>query len=65
MASVVTTLIKDRYPKVKNWQSGLGFAVFGVVSGSVYLTPVKVKKLSFLFDNFFIFQGRPISSSNR
>ena len=40
MVSLATTLIKDRFVSVKNWQSGLGFAVFGVVTGSVYLTPV-------------------------
>lgn len=40
MASVFTTLLSDRFPVVKHWQSVLGFAVFGIVSGSFYLTPV-------------------------
>lgn len=43
MTSVVITIIRDQYPKVKNWHGGLGFAIFGVITGSVYLTPVNLK----------------------
>lgn len=40
MAFCVTTVIKDQFEKIKNWQAVLGFAVFGTIGGSVYLTPV-------------------------
>lgn len=40
MTSVVTTLIRDTFKKVRNWQAALGFAIFGTIAGSVYLTPV-------------------------
>lgn len=41
MASCVTILVRDKFKKVKNWQAALGFAVFGTIAGSVYLTPVR------------------------
>lgn len=40
MCSCITTVITDRFSGVKNWQAALGSAIFGVVSSSVYLTPV-------------------------
>lgn len=51
MSSVVTTVVKDRFPKVKNWQCGLCFSVVGVISASIYITPVRFfcfLKFSFL-----------------
>lgn len=40
MTSCATALVKDRFTSVKNWQASLGFAIFGIISSSVYLTPV-------------------------
>jgi solute carrier family 6 (neurotransmitter transporter, glycine) member 5/9 len=40
MTSCVTTLIRDRFKSVKNWQAALGFSIFGIIFGSIYLTPV-------------------------
>lgn len=49
MTFCVMTLVRDRFTRIKNWQAALGFAVLGVVCGSVYVTPVrlgyKIKKV--------------------
>lgn len=41
MASTATTIIKDHFKKIKHWQAALLFAVFGAISGSIYLTEVR------------------------
>jgi solute carrier family 6 (neurotransmitter transporter, glycine) member 5/9 len=43
MCSCITTVITDRFSNVKNWHAALGFAIFGILSSSVYLTPVSLK----------------------
>lgn len=40
MVTCITTLMKDTFKWINNWQAVLGFAIFGIVTGSVYLTPV-------------------------
>jgi solute carrier family 6 amino acid transporter-like protein 5/7/9/14 len=44
MTTCVTTLIRDQFKDVKNWQAALGFCILGTVSGSIYLTPVRLKQ---------------------
>ncbi|XP_058457070.1 sodium-dependent nutrient amino acid transporter 1-like isoform X2 [Malaya genurostris] len=39
MTSCVMTVIRDQFPKVKNWQAAGTIAVCGVGLGSVYVTP--------------------------
>lgn len=39
MTSCATTVIKDKFEHVENWQAALGFSIFGTLSGAVYLTP--------------------------
>jgi solute carrier family 6 amino acid transporter-like protein 5/7/9/14 len=39
MTSCVMTVIRDEFPKVKNWQAGAFIAVIGVCIGSIYVTP--------------------------
>ncbi|XP_058830523.1 sodium-dependent nutrient amino acid transporter 1-like isoform X2 [Topomyia yanbarensis] len=39
MTSCVMTVIRDRFPKVKNWQAATVISVCGVGLGSVYVTP--------------------------
>jgi solute carrier family 6 (neurotransmitter transporter, glycine) member 5/9 len=43
MTSCVTTVIRDRFNWIKNWQASLGFAIFGFITGSIYLTKVRKK----------------------
>jgi len=40
MMSCIMTVVRDRFKKVKAWQAALVIAIFGTVSGSVYMTPV-------------------------
>ncbi|XP_062561322.1 sodium-dependent nutrient amino acid transporter 1-like isoform X2 [Armigeres subalbatus] len=39
MTSCVMTVIRDQFPKVKNWHAATGIAICGVALGSVYVTP--------------------------
>uniref|UniRef100_A0A182N361 Transporter n=1 Tax=Anopheles dirus TaxID=7168 RepID=A0A182N361_9DIPT len=39
MTSCVMTVIKDQFPKVRNWQAATIIAVCGVLLGSIYVTP--------------------------
>ncbi|XP_065073599.1 sodium-dependent nutrient amino acid transporter 1 isoform X2 [Ochlerotatus camptorhynchus] len=39
MTSCVMTVIRDQFPKVKNWQAATVIAICGVALGSVYVTP--------------------------
>uniref|UniRef100_A0A182QLZ8 Transporter n=1 Tax=Anopheles farauti TaxID=69004 RepID=A0A182QLZ8_9DIPT len=39
MTSCVMTVIKDQFPKVRNWQAASIIAVSGVLLGSIYVTP--------------------------
>jgi solute carrier family 6 amino acid transporter-like protein 5/7/9/14 len=41
MTSCATTLIRDQFKSVKNWQAALGFSIFGTITGTIYLTPVR------------------------
>lgn len=41
MVSCVTTVIRDQFKQVKNWHAALGFCVFGIVAGSLFLTEVR------------------------
>ena len=49
MVSCVNTVIRDQFKSVKNWQASLGFSVFGIITGSVFLTEVSVKYLLYLY----------------
>lgn len=40
MTQAFVTVLKDGFKRVKQWQASLGFAIFGAVFGSVYLTQV-------------------------
>lgn len=40
MTTCFTTVLRDRFKNIKNWQATLGFCIFGTVCGTVYLTPV-------------------------
>uniref|UniRef100_A0A182T4N8 Sodium-dependent nutrient amino acid transporter 1 n=1 Tax=Anopheles maculatus TaxID=74869 RepID=A0A182T4N8_9DIPT len=39
MTSCVMTVIKDQFPRVRNWQAATIIAVCGVLLGSIYVTP--------------------------
>uniref|UniRef100_A0A182FVQ6 Transporter n=1 Tax=Anopheles albimanus TaxID=7167 RepID=A0A182FVQ6_ANOAL len=39
MTSCVMTVIKDQFPRVRNWQAATVIAVSGVLLGSIYVTP--------------------------
>ncbi|XP_050095730.1 sodium-dependent nutrient amino acid transporter 1-like isoform X2 [Anopheles aquasalis] len=39
MTSCVMTVIKDQFPRVRNWQASTVIAVCGVLLGSIYVTP--------------------------
>ncbi|KAL7022824.1 hypothetical protein ACKWTF_012396 [Chironomus riparius] len=39
MVTSVITVVRDQFPKVKYWQAALGYAIFGTLCGSLYLTP--------------------------
>uniref|UniRef100_A0A182JB06 Sodium-dependent nutrient amino acid transporter 1 n=1 Tax=Anopheles atroparvus TaxID=41427 RepID=A0A182JB06_ANOAO len=39
MTSCVMTVIKDQFPRVRNWQAASIIAVCGVLLGSIYVTP--------------------------
>ncbi|XP_055532517.1 sodium-dependent nutrient amino acid transporter 1 isoform X2 [Wyeomyia smithii] len=39
MTSCVMTVIRDQFPRVKNWQAASVIAVCGVCLGSIYVTP--------------------------
>uniref|UniRef100_A0A7G3AYG6 Transporter n=1 Tax=Lutzomyia longipalpis TaxID=7200 RepID=A0A7G3AYG6_LUTLO len=39
MASNICTVIRDAFPKVKNWQVSAGVSLIGLALGSVYVTP--------------------------
>jgi solute carrier family 6 amino acid transporter-like protein 5/7/9/14 len=65
MMSCIMTVVRDRFKKVKNWHAALGFAIFGTVCGSVYMTPVSwwcddhfyvVKLNNFFKFNFDVFE---------
>lgn len=47
MMSCIMTVIRDRFKKVKNWHAALGFAIFGTICGSVYMTPVSFEIFTF------------------
>lgn len=40
ITSSVITVVRDQFKKVKNWQAALGFAIYGIIFGSFYTTPV-------------------------
>ncbi|XP_055625249.1 sodium-dependent nutrient amino acid transporter 1 isoform X2 [Toxorhynchites rutilus septentrionalis] len=39
MTSCVMTVIRDQFPRVKNWQAATAIAICGVGLGSIYVTP--------------------------
>ncbi|GAB0087882.1 Sodium:neurotransmitter symporter [Sergentomyia squamirostris] len=39
MSSNICTVIRDEFPKVKNWQVAIGVSLSGLALGSVYVTP--------------------------
>uniref|UniRef100_A0A182X423 Transporter n=1 Tax=Anopheles quadriannulatus TaxID=34691 RepID=A0A182X423_ANOQN len=39
MTSCVMTVIKDQFPRVRNWQAATIIAICGVLLGSIYVTP--------------------------
>ncbi|XP_053669859.1 sodium-dependent nutrient amino acid transporter 1-like isoform X1 [Anopheles nili] len=39
MTSCVMTVIKDQFPRVRNWQAASIIAICGVLLGSIYVTP--------------------------
>lgn len=43
MTSCVMTVIRDQFPKVKNWQAATVIAICGVALGCIYVTPVRSK----------------------
>ena len=43
MMSCVITVVRDQFPKIKYWQAALGYAIFGTLCGSLYITPVRLK----------------------
>lgn len=40
--SSIVTVVRDQFKTVKNWQAALGIAVYGIVFGSFYTTPVSM-----------------------
>jgi solute carrier family 6 (neurotransmitter transporter, glycine) member 5/9 len=42
MTSCVITVIKDQFKKVETWHAALVYAIFGVLIGSLYTTPVRL-----------------------
>lgn len=42
ITSSAITVIRDQFKKVKDWQAALGIAIFGVLFGSIYATPVNI-----------------------
>lgn len=47
MTSCVMTVIRDQFPKVKNWQAATVIAICGVALGCIYVTPVRFKNKTF------------------
>ncbi|KAL7022818.1 hypothetical protein ACKWTF_012393 [Chironomus riparius] len=43
MMTCVITVVRDQFPKVKYWQAALGYAIFGIGCGTLYITPVSIK----------------------
>ena len=43
MMTCVITVVRDQFPKVKSWQAALGYAIFGIGCGTLYITPVSFK----------------------
>lgn len=41
MTSCVITVIKDQFKSVKTWHAALAYSIFGVITGSLYTTPVR------------------------
>ncbi|XP_055703632.1 sodium-dependent nutrient amino acid transporter 1-like isoform X2 [Phlebotomus papatasi] len=39
MSSNICTVIRDQFPKVKNWQVSMAVSIIGLALGSVYVTP--------------------------
>lgn len=39
MASVIITVLRDEFPKLKQWWLAIGAAVFGIGVGSIFCTP--------------------------
>lgn len=42
MTSCVITVIKDKFTTIKTWHIALTYTIYGIVSGSVYLTSVNI-----------------------
>ena len=45
MTTCVTTLLQDTFKSIKNWHAVVGFTIFGILTGTVYITPVSFMKL--------------------
>lgn len=41
MMSCIMTVIRDKFPKVKNWHAASILAILGICLGSLYVTPVR------------------------
>ena len=50
--SSIVTVIRDQFKTVKNWQAALGIAIYGIVFGSFYTTPVCIP---FILKFFLLF----------
>jgi solute carrier family 6 amino acid transporter-like protein 5/7/9/14 len=58
MMSCVMTVIRDQFPKVKNWHAASVIAVLGVCFGSIYVTPggqYILKLVDFFGASFIVF----------
>lgn len=54
MTSSVITVIKEQFSAVKDWHASLGYAIFGILFGSLYTTAVSHDcQLLFSIINFF------------
>lgn len=61
MMSCITTVVRDRFKSIKNWQVALVIAVVGTILGSTYMTPVCFEAKKWFEWNFLFslnsFQG--------
>lgn len=62
MTSSVITVFRDEFKSVKTWHVALGYSIFGVLTGSIYTTPVSCINSTSEFLTNFKFLGRTIHS---